>query len=187
MRAPETLTTARLTLRKPRADDAQAILDAYAGDPEVTLMLAWPSHSGLDDTRAFVGWSDQVWSAAPAGPLLIVDGDDAVVGTTGLDVETPYRASTGYVIARHAWGRGYATEVAVAMADLADRLGFARLQALCHTENRASARVLEKAGFAFEGVLRRHSVFPNIDPERPLDVQCWARVRPAAPPGAPRR
>lgn len=186
MRAPETLTTDRLTLRRPVAADARAILDAYASDAEVTRFLAWPRHTGLDDTLGFVAWSDQVWSTAAAGPLLIVDGDGAVVGTTGLDVETPYRASTGYVLARRAWGCGYATEVTVAMAQLADRLGIARLYALCHTENRASARVLAKAGFAFEGVLRRHCVFPNLDPAEPQDVECWAHLRPGAPRAAPR-
>ncbi len=181
MRAPETLTTDRLTLRRPTAADARAILDAYAGDPEVTRLLAWPRHTGLDDTLGFVAWSDHVWSAAPAGPYLVVDGEGAVVGSTGLDVEAPHRASTGYVLARRAWGRGYATEVAVAMAQLAGLLGIARLYALCHIENRASARVLAKADFAFEGVLRRHCLFPNLDPAEPQDVECWARLSPAAP------
>jgi [ribosomal protein S5]-alanine N-acetyltransferase len=80
------------------------------------------------------------------------------------------------VLARRVWGRGYATEVAAAMAGLAAELGIGRLYALCHTENRASARVLSKAGFACEGVLRRHTVFPNVDPTSAQDVECWARL-----------
>lgn len=58
------------------------------------------------------------------------------------------------------------------MVRLADSLGIRRLSALCHPDKRASARVLEKADFQLEGVLRRHTVFPNIDPENPSDVQC---------------
>ena len=46
-----------------------------------------------------------------------------MVGTTGLDVETRWRAATGYVLRRRAWGRGLATEVAVAMTRLADDPG----------------------------------------------------------------
>ena len=81
------------------------------------------------------------------GPYLVLDREDRVLGTTGLDVETPWRAATGYVLRRDAWGRGLASEAAVAMTRLADDLGVIRLHALCHPDNTASARVLAKAGF----------------------------------------
>jgi RimJ/RimL family protein N-acetyltransferase len=99
-----------------------------------------------------------------------------VLGTTGLDVETPWRAATGYVLRRDAWGRGLATEVTVAMTRLADDLGMIRVHALCHPDNTASTRVLAKAGFLREGVLRRHTCFPNISLDEPQDVEIWARV-----------
>jgi RimJ/RimL family protein N-acetyltransferase len=41
-----------------------------------------------------------------------------------------------------------------------------------------SRRVLEKGGFAREGVLRRHSEFPNLPAGDPGDVLCYARVFP---------
>ena len=63
--------------------------------------------------------SDQAWGSTPAGPYLILDREDRVLGTTGLDVETPWRAAAGYVLRRDAWGRGLATEVTVAMTRLA--------------------------------------------------------------------
>jgi RimJ/RimL family protein N-acetyltransferase len=97
-------------------------------------------------------------------------------GDNGLDVEAPHHASTGFVLARHAWGQGYATEATSAMAALADRLGIGRLYALCHPHNRASVRVLQKAGFTFEGVLRRHTIFPNLDPAVAHDVESWWRL-----------
>lgn len=177
MHAPEELRTARLVLRRPRLADAGSILQRYAADPEVTRHLAWPRHRFLEDSVAFVGWSDEVWSASPAGPYLILDGTGELVGSTGLDIETPWRAATGFVLARSAWGHGYATEVAAAMAQLAASIGLARLYALCHVENRAAARVLEKVGFTREGVLRRHVILPNLDPPEPCDVECWATVR----------
>ena len=37
-----------------------------------------------------------------------------------------------------------------------------RVQAFCDVENRASARVLEKAGLTLEGTLRRYMVLPNL-------------------------
>lgn len=179
MRAPEQLTTRRLTLRRPTLADAPAIFARYAGDDEVTRWLGWPRHRAVADTEAFVRWSDQAWASAPCGPLLAYDAQGALVGSTGLDVETGWRASTGYVLARDAWGQGYATELAIAMRELAAAIGLSRVHAYCHVDHRASARVLDKAGFAFEGVLRRHTVFPNL-PDRgalPHDVLMWAWVR----------
>jgi len=163
-------------LRRPGTADAAAILESYAGDPDVTRLLAWPRHRSMEDTLAFVAWSDQAWNSGPAGPYLILDREDQVLGTTGLDVETPWRAATGYVLRRDAWGHGVATEAVFAMAGLADELGLARLYALCHLDNVASARVLAKAGFLREGVLRRHTCFPNMDVAEPQDVECWSRV-----------
>jgi RimJ/RimL family protein N-acetyltransferase len=174
--APESLTTARLLLRRPRSADAPTIFSGYAADPVVTRLLGWARHRSIDDSLAFIEWSDGVWASRRSGPYLIVNGGD-VIGSTGLDVQTEWRAETGYVLARAAWGRGYATEVATAMVELADAMGLIRLYALCHPDNAASARVLMKAGFSLEGVLRRHCAFPNSGASGPLDVQCWARVR----------
>lgn len=176
MAAPQELTTSRLVLRRPRSADAVSIFERFAADPEVTRFLSWPRHRSVDDSLEFVHCSDEIWSAAPAGPYLVLDADGELLGSTGLDVETPSRAATGYVLARVAWGRGYATEVAGAMVALAAALRVTRLYALCHVENHASARVLAKAGFACEGVLRRHTVFPNVDAERPCDVECWGHI-----------
>ena len=65
--APERCVTGRLTLRRPRTTDAAAILQSYAGDPDVTRLLAWPRHRSIADMLAFAGWSDQVWRSTPTG------------------------------------------------------------------------------------------------------------------------
>lgn len=178
MRAPESFVTARLSLRRPRVSDAEAIFDRYASDPEVTRWLGWARHKTVDDTLAFVRWSDQVWSAAPAGPYLIHEREGGrLCGSTGLDIESPWRAATGYVLARDAWGVGYATEATASMVELAAAIGVIRIYAVCHVDHRASARVLAKTGFDREGVMRRHTMFPNLGAPGPCDVECWARVR----------
>jgi RimJ/RimL family protein N-acetyltransferase len=56
------------------------------------------------------------------------------------------------------------------MVQLAGDLEIRRLYALCHPQNRSSVRVLQKAGFEFEGVLRRHTIFPNLDSAEPRPV-----------------
>jgi RimJ/RimL family protein N-acetyltransferase len=54
--------------------------------------------------------------------------------------------------------------------------GVWRVGAACDVENPASARVMEKAGLAREGVLRRWLVAPNLGPE-PRDRFSYALTR----------
>ena len=96
------------------------------------------------------------------GPYLIWSRDGTVLlGATGLAVVDAWHAITGYVLARDAWGHGYATEALTAMVDLARGLGFAQLTAVCHHEHRASWHVLEKCGFVRDGGTRQ-TEFPNL-------------------------
>lgn len=178
MRAPESFSTARLRMRRPTIADAPEIYARYASDPEVTRFMGWPRHLSVADSEGFVRWSDAVWAVAPAGPYLIEEvATGALIGSTGLDLEAPWRAATGYVLARGAWGRGFATESVLAMVALAEALQLPRLYAVCHVEHRASSRVLQKGGFVFEGILKRYIVFPNHGDAGPSDVECWARTR----------
>ena len=121
---PESLQTARLLLRRPTLADAVAIFDRYASDPVVTRYLSWPTHRTLADTHAFLAWSDAEWGKGPAGSYLVFSREDnRLLGGTGLSFKSPTCAVTGYVLARDAWGRGYATESLQAMVDLARELG----------------------------------------------------------------
>ncbi len=175
-RAPERLFTPRLVLERPRDEDADAIF-RYASDPAVTPYVAFPRHRSIDDARWFIGFSDTEWARASAGPYVIRDREQhTLLGSTGLAFETRFRASTGYVLARDAWGRGYATEALQAMVDLARALGVRRLYAHVHPEHTRSAHVLEKAGFTLEGVRRLHDEFPNLTPGEPSDVSCYVRL-----------
>lgn len=174
---PERVETERLVLRKPVATDAAAVFSRYASDAEVTKFLSWPTHGSIDHTHAFLQFSEAEWSRWPAGPSLIEAREGGrLLGGTGLAFETPFRAATGYVLAKDAWGFGYATEALRAMVTVAEGLGVRRLYALCHPDHAASWRVLEKCGFAREGLLRRHSEFPNLRRGEPADVLCYARV-----------
>jgi ribosomal-protein-alanine N-acetyltransferase len=179
MRAPERVETTRLRLRKPVPADAEAIFARYASDPEVTRFLSWARHRSLAETRAFLEFSEAEWARWPAGPYLVESREDgALLGGTGFGFETASRASTGYVLAKDAWGRGYATEALRAVVFLARGMGIRRLYALCHPDHAASWHVLEKCGFCREGILRRHSEFPNLSPGEPCDALCYAVVIP---------
>ena len=175
MKAPATIQTARLVLRPPRMEDAEAIFSRYASDPDVTRYVGWPVHSSVEDTRTFLTFANAEWDHWPAGAYLVYSrAGGSLLGATGLSFETPYRAMTGYVFARDVWGRGYATEALQAMIDLAPTCGVRRLYAICHVDHAASARVLEKCGFLREAILRCHTNFPNLAPGEPSDVISYA-------------
>ncbi|HJN45727.1 MAG TPA: GNAT family protein [Vicinamibacterales bacterium] len=177
MKAPATIETPRLILRRPAAGDAAAMFSRYASDPAVTRYLGWATHQAVDDTRAFLSFSDAEWERWPAGPYLICSrAGGELLGGTGLGFETPQRASTGYVLARDAWGQGYATETLQAIVKPARRAGVQRLYALCHPDHRPSRRVLEKCDFQLEGTLRRHSEFPNLRRGVAVDVLCYVSI-----------
>lgn len=187
MKAPETIKTERLLLRRPVSSDANDIFERYASDAEVTRYLAWPIHRSVDDTRDFLEFSDAEWDRWPAGPYLICAlADGRLLGSTGLAFEVPFRATTGYVLAKDSWGQGFATEALLAMRSLAADLGVERLYAMCYPEHQPSRRVLEKGGFEFEGTLRRFSEFPNLHPGVADDVVSYAWIAPDQSMSTPR-
>lgn len=83
------------------------------------------------------------------------------------------RAGIGFCVAQEYWGNGYASK---AIRLLTKRLldeGMHRIWAIVHPYNAPSIRVLEKAGFSKEGVLRKYIIFPNISDE-PTNVVSYS-------------
>jgi ribosomal-protein-alanine N-acetyltransferase len=173
---PDVITTARLVLRPSRESDARDVF-GYARDPEVTRYLLWRPHVSLVETEAFLvsqiarrGKSpDQIW--------LITDASDGrALGMIGLQ-QSQNSVELGYVLGRAEWGKGYMTEAVIELSNLAlAQPEIDRVFAICDVENAASARVLEKAGFELEGLLGKHTVFPNLSPV-PRDVFSYSKVR----------
>ena len=164
MNAPESFQTARLLLRKPVLADAEAIFGRYSSDPEVTRYLSWPTHHSIENTRAFLSWSDSEWERWPAGPYLVFAMDsrpEPLLGSTCLAFQTPILAITGYAFAQDSWGQGFATEALRAMVELAGLTGVERLEASCHVDHKPSAHVLEKCGFQLDTDLCESFFFPN--------------------------
>jgi RimJ/RimL family protein N-acetyltransferase len=163
VKAPATVETERLLLRRPHLDDATAVFERYASDPDVTRYLGWQRHESMADTSAFLAFSDAEWERWPAGPYLVFSRrDGTLLGSSGLMFVAPDHAATGYVLAKEAWGHGYATETLHAVVGIASRVGVRRLHALCHPDHAASRRVLEKCGFGRRGT--QPVQFPNLEP-----------------------
>ena len=103
-----------------------------------------------------------------SGPRLLLVEDEAPVRRT----IAAYLRKRDYEVDE----AGDATEALRAMAALAPTLGVRRLYAVCHTVHEKSSHVLEKGGFAREGILRSYMEFPNLDAGGPSDVFCYSMV-----------
>jgi RimJ/RimL family protein N-acetyltransferase len=175
MRLPHTLSTPRLLLRIPRVADADAAFAAWTSDPLVTRYLRWRPHGTTEQTRQFLAEQEAAWAAGVGHRAWVIERDGAVVGMIGVSPHG-HAAEVGYVLGRAWWGQGLMSEAARAVVDATLALpGMFRLYATCHVDNLASARVLEKAGMRFEGILRRLEMLPNAGPE-PADARMYARV-----------
>jgi ribosomal-protein-alanine N-acetyltransferase len=177
MKAPTQLATSRLILRQPLMSDAVKIFERYASDVEVTRFVGWPCHRSVHDTEGFLRFSTQEWEQWPAGPYLIISrADGQLLGSTGFGFQTPHEAMAGYVLARDAWGKGFATEALTAIVNVAAQIGVTRLFPLCHPEHHPSRRVLEKCGFVRDEVSKPAVEFPNLSPGVRQEALCYAQV-----------
>lgn len=126
----------------------------------------------------------KAWFAIAAQPgnsvhLAIALNGEAIggIGLIAGEGITRYTADFGYWLGEVHWGRGIATAAARAMRSFAfSSTAFVRLEARVFAWNPASMRVLEKAGFQREGVLRR-SVFRD---GQIIDAVLHAAVRDGA-------
>jgi RimJ/RimL family protein N-acetyltransferase len=143
------LQTARLILRQPVLADVSALF-AFLGD--AAAMRHTRRDASLRACRRRVAVHE--WRRRRDGyaPWTVVRKDDnKIIGWGGL-YDDPFDPGWGVELGYHfhpaAWHHGYATELALTCTDLADTvLRLLELKAFAHSENLASRRVLEKAGF----------------------------------------
>ena len=148
----------------------------YASDADVTRYLGWRRHRTASDTRAYVTFTASEWEESGVGAYLIWSRETGdLLGATGLSATGPRNFMTGYVLAKDAWGRGYATEALHAMVDIAAAMWASRIYALCHAAHHASIRVLERGQFTRAPGWTGQMSFPNIGIDAPQNVVCYER------------
>lgn len=131
-------------------------LQKNANNPKVSacLMDRFPSPYTMDDA---IFWVNNLARQYPLVNLAITINDE-VVGGIGLEPrQDVYRktALIGYWLSEELWGRGIMPEAVKLVTNYAfTQLDFIRIQASVYSKNPASMRVLEKAGFAKEGVMK---------------------------------
>lgn len=136
------IQTERLILRPITATDLHAF-QAILSDTHV--MRYWSSlpHADLETTRE---WLEREMAITPdEGFTLAIEHQGRMIGKVGAH-RLP---EIGYVLAREAWGRGFAGEaLAAIIAHLFATTALPRLTADVDPRNEASLRLLARLGFA---------------------------------------
>jgi [ribosomal protein S5]-alanine N-acetyltransferase len=158
---PVTLTTPRLAMRPLREDDATGLFAMYS-DPEFTRYWSFSAMTRLEQANAQLV---RMMEACASGRDLIVAIElretGQMIGTCTLfNLNEPCRrAEIGFGLCREFWGHGYIQEAIHALIEHAFmQLSLRRIEADIDPRNLGSARVLERAGFVREGLLRERWV-----------------------------
>jgi RimJ/RimL family protein N-acetyltransferase len=152
------IRTRRLLLREFREGDWKDV-QRYAQDPKVVEFLPWGPNTP-EQTREFIAKAIEEQRTVPRNSFslaIALRGSGRVIGgiRLGLRSVKHRRGDIGYVLARDCWGKGLATEATRAVVEFGfTSLNLHRIYATCDARNKASARVLEKAGMKREGRLR---------------------------------
>jgi len=85
----------------------------------------------------------------------VPDGEVEIIGWAGLQFLPELdETEVGFLLDRPFWGKGYATEAALASLEFGfEHFGLDHIIALVHPENLASRRVIEKCGMSYTETL----------------------------------
>jgi RimJ/RimL family protein N-acetyltransferase len=139
--------TERLLLRPGWREDAPALFRAICDERIATNLttVSWPYQ--IEDAKAFLT-RERSPAACDMLVFLRTSGAPELIGNIALKQKPDGRTVLGYWITPDRWGRGYATEAARAVIDIArDGLRLPALSASHFRDNPASGRVLRKLGF----------------------------------------
>ena len=154
-----TLTYGLLTLRPSNESDIEAIFSACQ-DPLIPKFTTVPSGYTIDHAIEFVR-SDPFSFAERREIRFVIEhgngGDKKFAGVISLHTINikNHTAEIGYWMEKSMRGKGIATTASMMITDYGfATLGFRRIDGLVDADNEASQKVLIKAGFEREGILR---------------------------------
>ena len=165
----------QLTLRYPRAEDAQRLYE-LASDPEVTHPFSWGPYEKQAEAAAWIATLPRNRAEGIALEFAIADPTDLPIGVISV-LEVSLRDRRGVIgiwIGRQFWGSGAGDEAEAILAKIAfGPLRMERLGAWVDVHNHRSQRAFERLGFTNEGILRsfqRHY-------DKPHDLLSYSLLR----------
>ena len=156
---PVQLHTPRLLIREFAPCDEAAVHE-YASDPEVVRYMVWGPNTPQQTAEFLARKLARHPEPRREFELAIVlKVEQKLVGGVGIRIKNAANreGDIGYVLGRQYWNRGIVTEAAKVMLDFGfGELGLHRIYATCDSDNRPSARVMEKLGMKYEGLMRQN-------------------------------
>jgi RimJ/RimL family protein N-acetyltransferase len=148
---PPSIQTSHLTLRPMVSADADVLHRIYQAE-SVLRYFPNPLPPTLEKIERFIAGQQVHWEKRGYGNWgIIPTGESEIIGWAGLQYLPELdETEVGFLLDRPYWGRGYATEAALASL----QFGFGNFKldhiiALVHPENLASRRVVEKCGMLY--------------------------------------
>lgn len=151
--------TQRTLLRKIAYSDQDEMF-RYCSVPDVSRYTVWNTHQSIQDTKQFIDFVQYRYETEKVGPWGIEHkGTGKIIGSCSFVSwdSRQARAELGYVLSKEYWNQGIMSEVIGRIIEFGfSELHLVRIEARCHPDNIGSARVMEKTGMKFEGVLRKN-------------------------------
>ncbi|MBP6178042.1 MAG: GNAT family N-acetyltransferase [Anaerolineales bacterium] len=169
------LSTPNLILRDLRLTDLDDLYE-YASDPEIDHYTPWDHYKNIEEARENLNDFLEAYEKHGFWAWGIEHRvDKKLIGIININKPGYNRkVEVGYTIARKYWGQGLATEALQVLIQYGfEKLDVARIEAVILPENKASSKVLLKAGMKFEGLLRSYQVWKG----KPSDLEMYAIVK----------
>lgn len=151
--------TERLIVREWTLDDVEAVFEIYRNPNVHRFLSGGPGHVDHEESRATLErWIARYAQFPGYGFWAIVErSTGSIIGSAAVKpLSDGPEIEVGYHLAEPAWGKGYATEIAIGGVEYGfNVMGLDRIVGVCNPQNQASFRVLQKAGLKSEG-LRFH-------------------------------
>jgi RimJ/RimL family protein N-acetyltransferase len=170
-----TLTIDEFVLRPWRGSDAPALL-AACQDPEIARWVTIPQPFLRADADAFIEAARAMWRDGTGAPFVIVEAaTDRLLGAVTRFGPDGHQATFGLWLVPDARGRGVGTRAIRSLAEWTFAVTDAfRLDVFIMVGNDASDRMVERAGFRREGVLRGWDLHHG---GVPVDCTVYSRLR----------
>jgi [ribosomal protein S5]-alanine N-acetyltransferase len=169
------IQTPRFTLRPFRKSDVKSLVKNISDKAIARNMLSIPYPYAIKDAN---DWINSVRNMArrknPTSLSFVIEIDGECAGGIGLSKIQDHKAEIGYWLGRAYWGKGIMSGVVKELTRYGfAELGLRRIYAIAFTHNKGSIRVLEKAGYRFEGTLRKSEKKNG----KLVDVHLYAKVK----------
>jgi RimJ/RimL family protein N-acetyltransferase len=168
------LVVDELLLRPWRPTDTAAVV-AACQDPEIARWVSIPQPYLATDAEAFIAASGAMWRDGTGAPFAITEAATGqLLGAVTMFGPDGHQATVGLWLVPAGRGRGAGTRSLRKVADWAfATTDVFRIDCFLMVGNLASERMVERAGFQREGILRGWDMHGGS----PVDCTAYARLR----------